>query len=427
MNAAVNPIKRKLPFTGALFGIFFIVVTLDSLYITDANYALLSQIRLYSTFLLGGLALAFLFYIIFFSSPSKALLYYSCVHLLLILYGLLLSLTFGGADYFFDDPKLLLYLLVSLGFGQAMVSHFLSHLGPDRTRISGLLPAYFYVSLLYLGLSGALLLGPLPYFNFDQLDQVDRNYSHATSALFGIASLYFLLASYDKPPSNRLVLTLVSLICLYLSAMGGARGDFAIALILYAVILIRHRSVYSYLFISGLAGLVIYILSDDEILQKLLIVQRYLSIVETGDFGERDVLVAQSISLLADKPACIIGGCGFNYFQYFYNYEYGLYPHNFAMELVITFGLLLALPLFLYILFGAWRLFTDPRADRFFFYFSMYVLLVALKSGSLIDFKSFPVILFLAFVPYFFKAAGSPDGLLAATPPHTWKAERPRV
>lgn len=415
MNASANPHKQTLPFTGALFGIFFIFVTLDSLYITDANYALLSQIRLYSTFLLGGMVLAFLIYIVFFSAPSKALLYYSCAHLLLILYGLLLSLTFGGADYFFDDPKLILYLLVSLGFGQAMASHFLSSLGPDRTRISILLPIYFCLSLIYLVLSGALLFAPLPYFSFDQLDQVDRNYSHATSALFGIASLYFLLASYDRSTSSRLALTLVSFFCLYLSAMGGARGDFAIAVLLYAIILVRHRSVYSYLLISGFVGLVIYILSDDEILHKILIVERYLSIVESGDFGDRDVLVAQSLSLLGDRPACIIGGCGFNYFQYFYNYEYGLYPHNFIMELLITFGLLLALPLVFYILFGAWRLFTDPRADRFFFYFSIYVLLVALKSGSLIDFKSFPVILFLAFVPYFCRVAGSPGGLLATT------------
>jgi len=415
MRAFRNQTKIGFRAASALFGIFFIITMLDGLYVTNANYLSLSTIRFYSTILLGGSVIAFLLYALFISKPTRALTLYSCAYATLVLYGLLLSLLFGGADYLFADPKLILYLFVSLGFGYSMASHFLTGLSSDKSRISVWLPAFFCASLVYLIISGAILFAPLPYFNFEQFDQDVRRYSHATSALFGIASLYFILASYDKPRFRSLILTLISIFCLYLSAMGGARGDFAVALLLYVAILIRYRTIYSYVSVAVLAGFLIYVFSDEAILQNFLVFERYLSTIEAGDFGDRDVLVFQSLSLLADNPLCIISGCGFNYFQYFYNYEYGLYPHNVLMELAITFGLLLALPLIALISLGAWRLFIDARADRFFFYFSMYVLLVSLKSGSLIDFKSLPVILFLAFVPYFFRITSAPDRLVAST------------
>jgi hypothetical protein len=410
-----NQATGSSPAAGALFGIFFIVIMLDGLYITNANQAFLSGIRFYSTMLLGGSVLALLLYALFFSRPTRALSFYSCAYASLILHGLFLSLLFGGADYLFADPKLIVYLLVSLGFGYAMSSHFLAGLSSGTSRVSFWLPAFFGTSLIYLMISGAILFAPLPYFNFEQFDQDVRRYSQATSALFGIASLYFILASYGKSRLSSLILTLISIFCLYLSAMGGARGDFAVALLLYVAILIRYRSIYSYAALAAVTGFIIYIFSDDSILQNFLVFERYLSTIEAGDFGDRDVLVFQSISLLADSPVCIISGCGFNYFQYFYGYEYGLYPHNFLMELAITFGFLLMLPVVVLISFGAWRLFIDERADKFFFYFSIYVLLVGLKSGSLVDFKTLPIILFLAFVPYFLRVANARDRPLPLT------------
>jgi hypothetical protein len=403
----MRPIRFKTTyhrsqFTAAntIFAVAFIVLMLDGLYITTDNYLLLSALRILLVLILGALIVIRFCYTFAGWGIKKECILFLFVHVFLLLYGLALSFIFGGGRYF-SETNLHFYLLFSLAFGYA----FINYLSEARRTVhkvvtSRLISVFFFGSLAYLFFSRAILFNPLPYFDFEAIDDELRFYSQATSALFGIASIYFLLVSFGKVFLWAFFLIITSLIFLYFSAIGGARGDFIIALALYCLILLRHKSVYSYLLLLSLTVLTSYIIFSEKYSENFLLLERFRDLIETGSFGERDVLLAQSLSLLSDHSFCIITGCGFNYFQHFFGYDYGMYPHNIVIEFLITYGAFISLPFFYLVVMGIRDFYGSQRVDGFFVYFIFFVFLTNLKSGSLISFMSIPVFLLFVFSPY---------------------------
>ena len=133
-------------------------------------------------------------------------------------------------------------------------------------------------------------------------------------------------------------------------------------------------------------------------IDELLIVRRFAKLFETGIFGSRDILLGQSIDLLKEQTVCSVIGCGFNYFQVYYDYNFGLYPHNIFAELLITFGIFLGMILIIFILLGTAYGFFSFYSKNFFYWILLYYLGISLKSGSLISITSIPVILFFAYL-----------------------------
>jgi O-antigen ligase len=186
--------------------------------------------------------------------------------------------------------------------------------------------------------------------------------------------------------------------------MGGARGDFGLGLSLYILILLVSRSAYSLVALVIFTVLVFYTIYSVGLSDNIHILERFLYTYRTGDLGERDLLFEKSINLLADNMSCLVFGCGFNYFQYYFSYNFGLYPHNLVLEFIITFGIFPLLPIILMAFRGISIIIKENRVDKFLLYFTLYVFLVSLKSGSLISFMAIPVILFYSFIPYFYKS-----------------------
>ena len=117
---------------------------------------------------------------------------------------------------------------------------------------------------------------------------------------------------------------------------------------------------------------------------KLLLVRR-MDILFSGDFSMRDVLASQALTLIYENPLRFLFGGGFNYFQTYYSYEYGLYPHNLLLELIITFGLPVGIVTMLLLVIGIIRVYKKQGLNLFMI-IGIYILIWSLKSGSIIDF-----------------------------------------
>ena len=124
-----------------------------------------------------------------------------------------------------------------------------------------------------------------------------------------------------------------------------------------------------------------------------------MSVVFDGEhFGNRDVLFVQSLDLLKSKFSCLFFGCGFNYFQVHYGYEFGMYPHNFILEMFITFGILVSIPILFLVLIGLLSEYINKPKLFFIYASSAYLLGIAFKSGTLISIYEFPIIIYFAFI-----------------------------
>jgi hypothetical protein len=93
----------------------------------------------------------------------------------------------------------------------------------------------------------------------------------------------------------------------------------------------------------------------------------------------RDILFSQSIDLLQTEARCTFFGCGFAFFQHYFEYDYGSYPHNSILEATITWGLPATLFLLACIVIGARKIqWTLPLPQV-----GLLSFLISLKSGDL--------------------------------------------
>ena len=180
---------------------------------------------------------------------------------------------------------------------------------------------------------------------------------------------------------------------LFLSVFGGARGDFAVSILVFVLILFRLYSLRFNLLFSIVLVTAIICFSFVVNISDILLYQRF-QVIFDGDLGLRDVFLSQTADLLFNQPVCLISGCGFNFFQLYYGYEFSMYPHNIIAELLITYGMFIGLPIVVLLSVGIWRAFRSDAGTSFVFYFCIFQIGIALKSGTLISMTAIPVILF---------------------------------
>ena len=409
MQEPLNEQKYTPSIDLAIFHLFICAIMMDGLYITEENYDTLAPLRLYLTLILCATIIASNSLKIFFSKSNAATIIYTGAHLIVLCYALFLSKIFGGDFYFFTEEKLISYLLISIFFGHSLSTCFATYINAQKTTSSSIyIPLFFVGSFIYLLVSKSIIFGDVPYFDFGNVKEETRLYSQSTSALFSVGAIYFLTSTHKYSILKSLPSFIFSCACLYFSAMGGARGDFAIGLILYISILLRFRSAYSVLAFILLASTIVYFIVHPAFIENFFIIDRFLVVVETESYGDRDILWGQSVDLLGNKFFCLSFGCGFNFFQHYYSYEYGMYPHNIAIEFIITYGIIIFIPATAMAIKGITVIAKDVRIDSFFIYFIIYILLISLKSGSLIGFMSIPIIIFCAFIPFYYKSVNAP-------------------
>jgi len=119
------------------------------------------------------------------------------------------------------------------------------------------------------------------------------------------------------------------------------------------------------------------------LLRDQLVVFERFELLLTGDFSDRDLLIKQAINLLSGQPLCLVFGCGPGYFQMFYGYEFGLYPHNSIAEALLIYGLPLMLLITVLTAFGVIKYFKSVGSVDLFVVTVTYAFLISLKSGHL--------------------------------------------
>ena len=153
----------------------------------------------------------------------------------------------------------------------------------------------------------------------------------------------FKIVHEKRPLPQNLLFSLLILVFFMLSLAGGSRGEVIVCL--FTIVAILSRSLKSFLLGSVCLGFVVIamnlLIGDFERFEMFPTVWRLLYLIETSNLGSRDELLMQSLSLLVENPRCAIVGCGINYFQEYYSYDFGKYPHNWAAEFVVSFGLIL--------------------------------------------------------------------------------------
>jgi hypothetical protein len=234
------------------------------------------------------------------------------------------------------------------------------------------------------------------WMNFDLLTDWNQRYSFLLGSLSYdsyqlialVMGINILSAAWEidfKRP-YRPVNLIAFCICFtgaYFMLRGLARGE-AIAVLLALGFYFAPRF-YTLALPFVFLGLVSISYSIDlPLLQRL----RYIF---DGDTSDRVFLLDLSINLLLDDPITVLFGGGLNYFQSYWSFPSGRFPHNFIIEALISGGIPLCLiyvQLYIYPVFStlimAWRM-RLPWETRVCLSLAILFVVVALKSGTLLS------------------------------------------
>jgi hypothetical protein len=269
--------------------------------------------------------------------------------------------------------------------------------------------------IFYLFLVLALIFLTLDGYNFDnyiygfeteiyQNKIITRQYSQGLTAIFFLAlftSLYlYKEVNIKKNPIMFFWYFAAFIFFLFFAFQGGARGETFFGLLILLCMLLGNikknfKKVLIFFFLIILLIFFFLIILTDNIIFEDLLVFRRFKVLFDGYFGLRDEFIKLSLNLLYNEPKCLILGCGFSFFQDYYGFNYGMYPHNVILEFIITYGLLISIVIFSLLFIGLKNIIFSKSKILLIDIFVIYFFLIMLKSGTLISLTNFPTIFYL--------------------------------
>jgi len=238
------------------------------------------------------------------------------------------------------------------------------------------------------------------------LSQNNDPYNYqGVSKLMGLLAVLLLsnavLLSAKK--FHSIALLVLSVFFLVLSFSAGGRGDFLAALIVclpisYKVLKkIKLDSILIFLVI----GLPIVLLMANYIsilISDSLGLQRFLAAINNENLGGRPELIKLIFKLLTEEPFALLFGCGANCFQAYFDFEFGMHPHNLLLEFILSFGVIIAIPVIWQVAacIRQWYRGSSPYLPLY--SSAVFFILVGLKSNSL--FTSWVTILLIVITLY---------------------------
>jgi hypothetical protein len=356
---------------------FLIVISISNISTTYTSYLVIEIVRVLAALMM----LICSFAMIWIKKIKYKSIIFFTLYLLFIVYSIFLSI-FNGS---FEIGK----YNIAVNIFITIIGLFL--LNSSSVNVINYVISKYYVyyamcALIIIIAAGGLVWEAVPRFVYEVAsDEIGReeNYSLGISNFFGFAALAAASNIFQyKEIKNILFFSFICFVFMGLSFLGGGRGESIIAAIIIVVVALikMPRLVFSTLLISII--LYGYITSSID-LNEIIIFQRLEALFD-GDLSSRDTLFLDGIKLLANEPRCLLIGCGIGYFQYYHNYEFGMFPHNFILESVIIFGFIISLVACVMTLFGIFIFYKKNKNTTAFLLFFLYSLLVGLKSGSLL-------------------------------------------
>lgn len=342
--------------------------------VNSATIYISEYIRLY--FILFSSAL--ILYIAYKIKIDKFVLFPILIYSLFYFYIVLLGI----------DNLFVLENIYFLYFGALIPPVILFAYHVCRDQIAQLRSAKYIVFLSFLWAAFTYVTGGIsneipPKFNFEalSLEGAQTDYTQGASFFYATAAIcsgIILKASMEN--KYKILYSILMLFFIFLAFAGGSRGEIVIALLIIIFSTLPKNIFYRimltlFFFVLSLF-MVSYILNFNE---DYVVFSRFREIINGESYGQRDILFNQGLSLLNYNQGCFIHGCGAFYFQSFFNYPYGLYPHNLIIEIAISGGVLITIILII----GFWRglLFTPIKNS--YYYIFLFNFLVSMKSGDI--------------------------------------------
>lgn len=363
------------------FCLFFMIVTINNTVVTIQSYEIIMLIRIVLTVLLSASFIIILY---------KGSYYISSffIWLFLLLYYLLLTYVFSFEP---DLTYVLDFIIVIAGVFVLLQNFMLA--GFDERKFTYFILFYFILTVILIIATNGFLSYVPPKFSFSYGSTLigrEEDYSLGLTSFFGITAIVFIYGFVNKYKYSKLLL-LLSLLSIILSFASGARGEFVITLVMILSIFFIYNFNYKILFIIPtiiIVTLFTSLLPEGYFLQKVdsesfVIIDRMM-ILLSGDFSSRDSLLKEGFDLLVDKPICLFLGCGIGYFQEYYGYSKSLYPHNFLMEFIISYGFIIFFTFMLSAFLGFLSYMKAKHKSNLFCFVFSYFFLISMKSGYMI-------------------------------------------
>jgi hypothetical protein len=377
----------------ALF-LFFFVLTIGMISTSSEVMLIVEWSRAFSL-----VSLCILLFVIFIINKVNSKFLFSCLICgLFFLSGSLLSIVFDGLQSVTSTLIAILIIIV----GVYLLS--IENIGSYQPAFAKFFVVYSLIVIVLSIFFGGLVFTPVPSFVFDYISSSGSNirYSQGVSQFFGYSALAAstLIINEHKRIKKNLLISFV-VIFVVLSLLGGARGDSIFALLLVLVYFL-FKLKFNDVGIMSLIILIPFVYIFNMVsFEDIVIVQRLLSVVDGVGYGHRDILLGQSIELLSNNPTCIIHGCGFGYFQRYFEYPLEMYPHNALFEIIIVFGFPITCFMCLICFRGLTDFVNDYKKSDIFLVFFIYSFLLSLKSGT-INTNWIFMVFFIFFVSFYF-------------------------
>lgn len=372
----VNVSHERIFFLGVFA--FFVLATVSGAITTFSAQVIVVYVRV----LVGAVLFFSIVFALLKFGSRRSQIYAMYLYLFLLAYGALRSVMSGASVVGFTNLER--DVLVGL-MGVLVVAGYSAGGYVDSRLIRGYLLYVLCVLCVTVMLGGLSLTFP-PAFRFEyiasSLGSNETNaYSLGLSNFFGFAAVASALwARTAREGLGKWSGIGLALFCVFLSMLGGGRGESLAALIL--VLFLISRGAFSGVIL--MATVLFVVVSTLDLLAAFeadfLFVRRFLILAE-GNLSTRDLLLKQGYQLLVGNSECLFFGCGFGFFQSHFQYDFSLYPHNFIVEGVIIYGAPLMFFMVSLVVFGAiLHRRISGRIDLILVFFA-YALFVALKSG----------------------------------------------
>ena len=182
------------------FAVFLALITVKSLALTVDHYLFLHFIR---TVLLGfaGILTAYIALAFIARSVNATVLIPVFIHVVLVIWGLLLSLVFGGFSFFnaINTSSLILSFFVTMTFAGVIQQ---TKYGKDVITNNSFLRVYFTLQLIVVFILAFFQEGFPYYLGFQVSSEAKDFYSQGFTHLFSLSLIFFTFAAFSKSKTN---------------------------------------------------------------------------------------------------------------------------------------------------------------------------------------------------------------------------------
>ena len=220
--------------------------------------------------------------------------------------------------------------------------------------------------------------------------------------VFGVCATIFTVIAFASGRKGwvRIFLVGPALGFLMLTFYSGGRGELIAAVFVMLIIVSRSHVLAKLIILVAVTSILTYSDALYE-LQQSAGYKRILYTIEHDDTGMRAQLFLEALQAYGDGNIFqIFFGQGLNAFQDIYGYDWGFYPHNFLIEMLLTSGIILFVFYFVLYLNIAVGLFSEVSKvsvwNSLFFGIGCHYLILTMKSGTISTSSAAIAFLFVA-------------------------------